>query len=133
MVYFDHEKLDVYQQALVFVGWVGGFLDAHDARIAARDHLDRASTSIVLNIAEANGKFSMKDRCRFLDIAYGSALECGACLDVYVAKRLASPEDARAGKETLKRVVSMVVKLKISLADRVSEEPAAYLCDESDS
>ncbi|WP_372370960.1 four helix bundle protein [Candidatus Uabimicrobium sp. HlEnr_7] len=35
--------------------------------------LDRASTSIVLNIAEENGKYTPKDR--YFDIARGSALE----------------------------------------------------------
>ena len=57
-IYFDHEKLDVYQEAIGFCGWVGDFLAAVSARAAAKDHLDRASTSIPLNIAEGNGKFS---------------------------------------------------------------------------
>src|SRR6266571_3398803 len=37
--------------------------------------LDRASTSVSLNIAEGNGKFTSPDRCRFFDNARGSALE----------------------------------------------------------
>ena len=41
-----------------------------------KDQLDRASTSIPLNIAEGNGKYTLKDRCRFFDTAHGSALEC---------------------------------------------------------
>ena len=57
-IYFDHEKLDVYQEAIGFCGWVGDFLAAVSAKAAAKDHLDRASTSIPLNIAEGNGKFS---------------------------------------------------------------------------
>jgi hypothetical protein len=52
------------------------------AKLAAKDQLDRASTSIVLNLAEGNGKRSHPDRCRYFDIARGSALECAACLDV---------------------------------------------------
>jgi 23S rRNA-intervening sequence protein len=57
-IHFDHEKLDVYVQSIDFCGWVGGLLDAVSGRAAAKDQLDRASTSIPLNIAEGNGKFS---------------------------------------------------------------------------
>ena len=66
---FDHEKLDVYQEAIAFCGWVGEFLTAISAKAAAKDQLDRASTSIPLNIAEGNGKFSAKDRARFFEMA----------------------------------------------------------------
>jgi hypothetical protein len=63
--YFDHEKLDVYRESIAFCGWVGEFLGAISAKAAAKDQLDRASTSIPLNIAEGSGKFSAKDRARF--------------------------------------------------------------------
>jgi 23S rRNA-intervening sequence protein len=55
-IYFDHEKLDVYREAINFCAWVGKFLAAISAKAAAKDQLDRASTSIPLNIAEGNGK-----------------------------------------------------------------------------
>lgn len=129
MTYFDHERLDVYHEAVSFVSWVARFTQPCSGRIAAKDHLDRASTSITLNIAEANGKFSIRDRCRFLDIAYGSAVECAACLDVYVAKQLAQPEDIEAGKESLKRIIAMLVKLRSSLRSRVSERDGQYESD----
>ena len=86
--YFDHEKLDVYQEAIAFCGWVGEFLAPISAKAAVKGQLDRASTSIPLNIAEGNGKFSAKDRARFLEMARGSALECAACLDVLVVRKL---------------------------------------------
>jgi four helix bundle protein len=50
--------------------------------------IDRASTSIPLNIAEGNGKYTSMDRCHFFDNARGSTLECAACLDLLVAKSL---------------------------------------------
>src|SRR5881296_4461260 len=106
-IYFDREKLDVYQEAIAFCGWVGEFLSAISAKAAVKDQLDRASTSIPLNIAEGNGKFAIKDRCRFLDFARGSALECAACLDVLVAKKLSDEAAVWSGKQQLFEIVSM--------------------------
>nr|MBA2433032.1 four helix bundle protein [Chthoniobacterales bacterium] len=50
--YFDHEKLAVYQEAIAFCGWVGEFLQEIPGKLSVKDQLDRASTSIPLNIAE---------------------------------------------------------------------------------
>ena len=83
-LYFDHEKLDVYRSSISLCAWVGDFLPLITQKTAAKDQLDRASTRVPLNIAEGNGKFSMKDRARFLEMARGSALECAAALDVLV-------------------------------------------------
>src|SRR5437868_15473250 len=71
---FDHEKLNVYQASLTFITWATELISKVDAKAAVKDQLDRASTSVPLNIAEGNGKFAIKDRCRFLDFARGSAL-----------------------------------------------------------
>jgi four helix bundle protein len=90
--YFDQEKLDVYQESIVFCSWVGDLLSKITSKAAAKDQLDRASTSLPLNIAERNGTFSDVDRSRFLEIARGSALECAACLDVLLARRLIAAE-----------------------------------------
>ena len=76
-----------------------------------KDQLDRASTSIPLNLAEGNGKYAPKDRCRFFDIAHGSALECAAGLDVLVAKAKLNAEQIRPGKERLQRIVRMLMGL----------------------
>ncbi len=50
---FSHEKLEVYQLALSFVGWLANLLPELKANKEARigevvDQIDRASTSIVL-------------------------------------------------------------------------------------
>lgn len=108
---FDHEKLNVYQQSIRFVAWVTDLLESIPKSIAVHDQLDRASTSVLLNIAEGNGKFTPKDRCRFFDTARGSALECAACLDVLHAKRKIDSVTAETGKTFLIEVVSMLVGL----------------------
>ena len=108
---FDHEKLNVYQESINFVAWAADLLESIPKAMAVHDQLDRASTSVPLNIAEGNGKFTPKDRCKYFDIARGSALECAACLDVLVAKRKINSETAANGKTTLVAVVSMLVGL----------------------
>ena len=45
-----------------------------------RTQLDRASSSIALNLAEGRGKSSVKDQLRFFDIAMGSLRECQGIL-----------------------------------------------------
>ena len=94
---------------------------------AVYGQLDRASTSIPLNIAEGNGKFTGPDRCRFFDIARGSALECAAALDVLQRKDLAMDGQVLEGKACLLEIVSMLVGLvKSNSSDRVYEEQASY-------
>ena len=51
-------------------------------RALLRDQLDRASSSIVLNIAEGTGKTTEKDKRRFYAIALGSLRESVAILDL---------------------------------------------------
>jgi four helix bundle protein len=109
--WFDHEKLDVYREAVAFVAWFSALVEGTIRIGDVKDQLDRASTSIPLNIAEGNGKYTSKDRCRFLDIAHGSALECAAGLDVLVAKAKLTQEQIRPGKERLQRIVRMLVGL----------------------
>jgi four helix bundle protein len=64
-----------------------------------------------LNIAEGNGKYSSKDRCRFFDIAHGSALECAAGLDILVSRGKLTHDQIRPGKESLQRIVRMLIGL----------------------
>ncbi|MEY2526603.1 MAG: hypothetical protein QOE73_1374 [Verrucomicrobiota bacterium] len=129
---FDHEKLKVYQAAIGFVGWSTTLLLQVQAKAAVKDQLDRASTSIALNIAEGNGKFAIRDRCRYLDFARGSTLECAACLDVLVAKQLADEKTITPGKEQLVEIVSMLMGLIGSLTSRIGEEPSVYLSRETE-
>lgn len=109
--FFDHERLEVYREAIHFVAWLSPLLE-NALRVGdVKDQLDRASTSISLNIAEGNGKYAIKDRCRFFDIAHGSALECAAGLDVLVAKAKLTAEQIRPGKEMLQKIVRMLMGL----------------------
>lgn len=120
-LWFNHEKLEVYQDALEFIAWSSFLLEGIGRAGDVRDQLDRAASSVVLNIAEGNGKFSPKDRCRFFDTAHGSALECAGSLDILVAKRKAGVDAIRPGKERLQRIVRMLMGLIKANSDREYE------------
>jgi four helix bundle protein len=113
---FDHEKLDVYALELNFLAWVTPLLlrvrnEAHGFHREVCDQLDRASLSSLLNTAEGNGKRGGRQRAKFFDDARGSAVECAACLDALVAKKLVDPLDISEGKALLVRIVGMLTRL----------------------
>src|SRR5207302_4418892 len=63
------------------------------------------------NTAEGNGKRQGKQRAKFFDDARGSAVECAACLDALVARKLVTIERVIEGKRLLFRTVGMLTKL----------------------
>jgi len=124
--FFDHDRLDVYRLSIEYVA------KAFDTSRSleglhrhARDRWLPAAQSIPLNIAEGNGKRSLKDRARFLDIARGSALECAAIQDVLVVFGGLSRETDQELKSRLVRIVAMLTRMAMKF-DGVSESPSAY-------
>jgi four helix bundle protein len=47
------------------------------------DQFKRALTSAILNLAEGNGRTSVKERNRFFDISLASISETIACVDIF--------------------------------------------------
>jgi len=108
----SHERLDVYRCAIEFHSLARRIVRAlprGNADLA--DQLMRASRSAVLNIAEGAGKTSRAHQARYWADARGSALECGACLDVAALEELIDSELLRSGKELLEPIVSMLTKM----------------------
>jgi four helix bundle protein len=117
LVWFDHERLDVYRKALDFVRWCVGFERSGDVARSVEIALDRASTGVVLNIAEGNGKFSAKDRCRFIDHARTAALQAAAILDVLATRQVELKQKTMEGKGLLADAVRMLVAWQRSLTE----------------
>ncbi len=121
----DHERLDVYLIALDFVVFANGVIERLPrGRSHLADQLTRASTSIVLNLAEGAGKLSKPDKRRYYLTARGSATESAALLDVCLRLKLVGEVEHRAGKERIVRVVAMLIKLAMSLEDARSDTGA---------
>lgn len=116
-VWFDHERLDVYRKALDFVAWCGRWRNDGDMPCPTMTALDRASTGVALNIAEGNGKFSTKDRCRFIGHARTAALQAAAILDIHAIRHANGKQDVIEGKKHLVDIVSMLVAWERNLED----------------
>jgi four helix bundle protein len=109
---FQHERLDVYQRALEVLDLCDEIAEQMPKGHAhLKDQLDRASTSIVLNIAEGAGEFSFDEKCRFYRMARRSATEAAAILHILLRRRHGPEDKIEAARELLDRVVSMLVRM----------------------
>jgi four helix bundle protein len=109
-VLLSHETLDVYHLALQFHAGVMTLLPEKGQR-NLRDQLERASLSIVLNIAEGAGRCTPPERRRHFIIALGSVYECASILDVLRLRHLASPERCANARHYAVRIAQMLAKL----------------------
>ncbi|PYQ50877.1 MAG: four helix bundle protein [Acidobacteria bacterium] len=105
----DFERLDVYRLACEFQSLA--FRAAARAGTVCRNELERASLSIVLNIAEGAGRRSAPEKARYYVIARGSATESAALLDVLARDGRISVSDVRAGRAQIIRIVHMLSRL----------------------
>jgi four helix bundle protein len=113
----DAERLDAYRVALEFQSLAVDLVPRR-GHPELRDQLERASISIVLNIAEGAGRFSAPDKARFYAMARGSATECAAVVDLLRARGLARADTSRHARGLLVRIVQMLTKLIARMGQR---------------
>jgi len=92
---YKFQKLDVYKLSLDYLDKIyevaGGLPDSEKFNL--RNQLERAATSIVLNIAEGSTGQTDLEQNRFLGIAVRSYIETVACLDIAERRSYLRPED----------------------------------------
>lgn len=107
-----YEKFGAYQIALEFYAFAITTIESMpNGNCVIIEQFRRAALSIVLNIAEGSGKANGKDRHRFYRIAIGSAMECGALLDVCCRVKLISETEKVEGKNQLRHAVGILVSV----------------------
>ncbi len=108
---FNHERLQVYKLALQAIRRIASWqlLD----RVTRSDfrRIDEAATSIVLNIAEGNGRFAHLDHGRFLDIANRSNTKLAARLEMCMMRGGIDQDEAIELNRLLVRIDQMTAKL----------------------
>jgi four helix bundle protein len=109
---FDHEKLVVYQRSLDLLERLDRILDAMPpGRAHIKDQLDRAGTSIVLNIAEGGGEFSPMEKQRFYRMAKRSATESAAVLDILLRRKVVAEALIADARGLLTEVAAMLTQM----------------------
>ena len=125
-LFFDHERLEVYQLARELNREVAALLkELPRGSAESADNLQRATKSITRNIAEGAGKWRVPDKTHFYQIARGSATECAASLDELVDFGLLPESRIERAKQLAWRIVAMLVGMIRSLEDRPGRETAA--------
>jgi four helix bundle protein len=108
---FNHEKLDVYRVALELMAFLVSLPCNKEQAMGLFRRIDEATPSVILNIAEGNGRYSELDHSRFLDLAEGSAFKVAAYLDLAVQKDFLFSKTLHSGRILLERVITMLSRM----------------------
>lgn len=107
--YFNHESLSVYQCSLELHEELGPILCGNKGESRYLKRIDELSTSLTLNIAEGNGRFSSRDHGEFISVAEDSGTKLAAYMDLATAAGVA---DMDAAKSLLRRIMTMLSGLE---------------------
>lgn len=107
--YFLHETLDVYQRSLQVHELLDTIWQGDQVRSRHVRRVDELTTSLTLNIAEGNGRFSKVDHSKFLGIAEDAGTKLAAYLDLLAPKVSIDIEQV---KSSLRGVMAMLSGLR---------------------
>jgi len=118
---FTFEKLIVYQKAVDFADSVCSTTDNFPKGYGFLvNQINRAALSISANIAEGNGRFTVRDRKNFFGIARGSVQECVPLLELARRRRLLDEARHLEMKDRLEEISRMLSGLIKGLENRDS-------------
>lgn len=106
--YFLHESLVVYQRSLQVHEALDELWESERKRERYTRRIDELSTSLTINIAEGNGRFSKVDHSQFVSIAEDAGTKLAAYLDLTAAALMKSD----AAKACLREVMAMLGGLR---------------------
>jgi four helix bundle protein len=118
---FTFFDLRVYQEAKELVKSVYILLDKFPKyeTYALGDQLRRAVTSVPSNIAEGSGRFSVKEKIHFIEIAYGSLTETLCQLDIANDLNYITDEEFANEKERINVIGKQLSGLRTSFQNQL--------------
>ena len=82
------------------------------------NQIQRAAVSIPSNIAEGMGRFSIKDRIRFIEISNGSLMEVMCQLEIAHSLGYITSEDLHVQETKIATIAKMILGLKKNLEEK---------------
>ena len=118
---FTFFDLRVYQESKALVKEVYKLLKKFPKFevYALGDQLRRAVISVPSNIAEGSGRFSIKEKIHFIEIAYGSLMEAYNQLLIAVDLTYIDTDSVMAIKPTIDNVAKMLNGLRNSFTRKL--------------
>lgn len=110
-VLFNHEALDVYRVSIAVAEMFCSSEAVSHLSNSVFRRLDELLTSMVLNIAEGNGRFSDADQARFIGTSHESAVKLAARLDLCTTQGLLIQKEVDEWKTLLQRVSVMTLSM----------------------
>lgn len=119
---FGFERLNVYKEARYFNKEVYLLLKRFPAeeRYALCDQLRRSVSSVPSNIAEGTSRTSLKEKIHFVEIAYGSLMECFCQLTLAFDLNYIGAEELDIARYRVESISKMLSGLKASYEKRLA-------------
>ena len=114
---FYYRKLLVYQHAMMLLEDVYHLTKKFPSSElhGLTNQIQRAAVSIPSNIAEGMGRFSIKDRIRFIDISNGSLMEVMCQLEIAQRLGYISEDDFKKQEINIATIAKMILGLRKNL------------------
>ena len=119
---FFYRKLKLYQHAMVLLEDVYQLTKKFPSTElhGLTNQIQRAAVSIPSNIAEGMGRFSIKDRIRFIDISNGSLMEVMCQLEIAHRLGYISDEELQKQDTQIATIAKMVLGLRKNLEEKLN-------------
>ena len=123
---FYYRKLKVYHQSVRLVKEIYILTDQfpQQERNGLINQIQRAAISIPSNIAEGMGRFSIKERMHFIEIAYGSLMEVMCQLEIAESLNYINNDQFKTQEMLVSEISKMLIGLRKNLESK-SNLPAS--------
>lgn len=120
---FTFFDLRVYKEAKLLVREVYSLLDKFPKveTFALSDQLRRAVVSVPSNIAEGSGRYSIREKIHFIEIAYGSLTETLCQLDIAHDLLYISDKEFTEEKERIEVIGKQLSGLRSSFLKQLED------------
>ena len=123
---FYYRKLNVYHLSVRLVKEVYQLTNNFplQEKNGLTNQIQRAAISIPSNIAEGMGRFSIKERMHFIEIAYGSLMEVMCQLEIAESLSYITIEQLKSLETLVSEAAKMLIGLRRNLESKSNLSPS---------